>query len=165
VAGSSEVDGRPAKSNRPATQLEQPGARLGQVAPRGVSVPGNGVARGKPLAPGQTKTKARTTGSERRAGTNAKKAKASTPGQSVRADRQRATAERRAARAAQQPEKTPKAQTRQKVQESQGAASTTSQQQGTRAYGAPTKKAAAVEASPTANDTGPPTEKAGGPKN
>src|SRR6187200_710963 len=31
----------------------KPGERLGQVAPRGVSVPGNGVARGKPTAPGQ----------------------------------------------------------------------------------------------------------------
>jgi hypothetical protein len=33
----------------------KPGQRLGQVAPRGVSVPGNGVARGKPTAPGQVK--------------------------------------------------------------------------------------------------------------
>jgi len=33
----------------------KPGERLGQVAPRGVSVPGNGVARGKPTAPGQVK--------------------------------------------------------------------------------------------------------------
>jgi RNA polymerase sigma factor (sigma-70 family) len=33
----------------------KPGQRLGQLAPRGVSVPGNGVARGKPTAPGQVK--------------------------------------------------------------------------------------------------------------
>ena len=33
----------------------KPGKRLGQVAPRGVLVPGNGVARGKAAAPGQTR--------------------------------------------------------------------------------------------------------------
>src|SRR5688572_20295884 len=53
VAGSSEVDGKQAKPSRPA--VEQPGLRLGQVAPRGVTVPGNGVARGKESAPGQTR--------------------------------------------------------------------------------------------------------------
>ena len=39
----------------------KPGSALGQVAPRGVSVPGNGVARGKPTAPGQVKRTAATT--------------------------------------------------------------------------------------------------------
>ncbi len=45
VTGSTKVDEKPVKPRRPAA--EQPGARLGQVAPRGVTVPGNGVARGK----------------------------------------------------------------------------------------------------------------------
>jgi RNA polymerase sigma factor (sigma-70 family) len=52
VTGASELDSKPAKKTPSATQ---PGERLGQVAPRGVSVPGNGVARGKPAAPGQLK--------------------------------------------------------------------------------------------------------------
>jgi hypothetical protein len=111
VAGSSEVE-KPAKSNRPAAQQEQPGARLGQVAPRGVSVPGNGVARGKPAAPGQTKPK--TTGSERRANTPANVAKAKSNaanrGQSVSAAKRLASAERRAIRASQRPQKPQKAQ-------------------------------------------------------
>jgi hypothetical protein len=52
VTGASEIDTKPAKK---ATVVTNPGQRLGQVAPRGVSVPGNGVARGKPTAPGQVK--------------------------------------------------------------------------------------------------------------
>ena len=54
VVGSKELDNKPKASTGPTAT--QPGARLGQVAPRGVSVPGNGVARGKTTAPGQTKT-------------------------------------------------------------------------------------------------------------
>src|SRR5918994_6625193 len=49
-------DQKPAKADRVSSQ--RPGVRLGQVAPRGVSVPGNGVARGKLSAPGQTKVEA-----------------------------------------------------------------------------------------------------------
>ena len=52
VTGASELAKSPAKP-RPAAS--KPGQRLGQVAPRGVTVPGNGVARGKAEAPGQTK--------------------------------------------------------------------------------------------------------------
>jgi RNA polymerase sigma factor (sigma-70 family) len=52
VTGASEVDSKPGKA--PSSD-SRPGQRLGQVAPRGVSVPGNGVARGKPAAPGQVK--------------------------------------------------------------------------------------------------------------
>jgi RNA polymerase sigma factor (sigma-70 family) len=158
VAGSSEVDKKPVKSNRPAAQHQQPGARLGQVAPRGVTVPGNGVARGKPYAPGQTKTKA--TGSERRAGAQAKKAKATQRGQSVSAARRQAAAERRAARGT---ERTPSTQ---KVQKAQRSTPTSSPSQGTRAHGAPEKKAAAAEtSSSTAKGAGQSADKAGGPKN
>lgn len=53
VAGSSEIDSRP--TGKPSVRSEKPGERVGQVAPRGVSVPGNGVARGKAAAPGQAK--------------------------------------------------------------------------------------------------------------
>ena len=53
VTGASEIDSKPAK--KAAATATQPGERLGQVAPRGVSVPGNGVARGKLSAPGQLK--------------------------------------------------------------------------------------------------------------
>jgi RNA polymerase sigma factor (sigma-70 family) len=52
VTGAAEIDTKPAKKAPAATQ---PGQRLGQVAPRGVSVPGNGVARGKLTAPGQVR--------------------------------------------------------------------------------------------------------------
>jgi RNA polymerase sigma factor (sigma-70 family) len=52
VVGSSETDTRPV---RPPALAGKPGERLGQVAPRGVLVPGNGVARGKAAAPGQSK--------------------------------------------------------------------------------------------------------------
>src|SRR5262245_48953825 len=52
VAGVTKLESKPAKAPPAATK---PGERLGQVAPRGVTVPGNGVARGKPNAPGQVK--------------------------------------------------------------------------------------------------------------
>ena len=52
VTGASQI-GKDHKPKPPAAT--KPGERLGQVAPRGVSVPGNGVARGKPTAPGQVK--------------------------------------------------------------------------------------------------------------
>ena len=52
VTGASEIDKKPKKATPAASK---PGQRLGQVAPRGVTVPGNGVARGKPTAPGQVK--------------------------------------------------------------------------------------------------------------
>ena len=90
VTGSTRVGDKPAKPTRPAA--EQPGARLGQVAPRGVTVPGNGVARGKPSAPGQTKA-----GSAKQQRNNqAQKAK-DAQGQTVSAAKRKAAAERRAA--------------------------------------------------------------------
>jgi hypothetical protein len=52
VTGASQI-GNGHKPKAPVAT--KPGERLGQVAPRGVSVPGNGVARGKPTAPGQVK--------------------------------------------------------------------------------------------------------------
>jgi len=85
VAGSSELGSKPA--NKPPAQSDKPGERLGQVAPRGVLVPGNGVARGKAEAPGQAKrleVQARIRAAEARkrasSGRSAK-AKANAPGQ------------------------------------------------------------------------------------
>jgi len=55
VVGATEVEQKEkGKGNSPVLS-ERPGERLGQVAPRGVLVPGRGVARGKAVAPGQTK--------------------------------------------------------------------------------------------------------------
>ena len=105
VAGSAEVDKKPAKADRVMTQ--RPGVRLGQVAPRGVSVPGNGVARGKLSAPGQTKggeaaakanAKAKAAASARRARMQAQKTKSAARGQAVSAQKRSASAERRATR-------------------------------------------------------------------
>jgi RNA polymerase sigma factor (sigma-70 family) len=88
VAGSSELGSKPA--NKPPAQSDKPGERLGQVAPRGVLVPGNGVARGKAEAPGQAKrleVQARIRAAEARkrasSGRSAK-AKANAPGQAKR---------------------------------------------------------------------------------
>ena len=58
VAGGAAVTGTEIATNhktKAPPAATKPGERLGQVAPRGVSVPGNGVARGKPTAPGQVK--------------------------------------------------------------------------------------------------------------
>jgi RNA polymerase sigma factor (sigma-70 family) len=103
VAGSSEVDKKPAKADRSSSQ--RPGVRLGQVAPRGVSVPGNGVARGKLSAPGQTKgaaaakakARAKVAASARRARAQAQ-TKANARGQGVSAEKRAASAGRKATR-------------------------------------------------------------------
>jgi RNA polymerase sigma-70 factor (ECF subfamily) len=54
VVGAAEKE--PKVKKKPAALVQKPGKRLGQTAPRGVLVPGNGVARGKADAPGQVKT-------------------------------------------------------------------------------------------------------------
>ena len=53
MVGAAEVEPK-AKKKSPAL-IDKPGQRLGQTAPRGVFVPGRGVARGKANAPGQAK--------------------------------------------------------------------------------------------------------------
>jgi RNA polymerase sigma-70 factor (ECF subfamily) len=101
VVGSSEL-GPPGRERAPAA--ERPGERLGQTAPRGVSIPGNGVARGKPTAPGQTNA-AKKAAAERRAAAlrraNAKKAaaearRAPARGQAVSDAKHAAATERKA---------------------------------------------------------------------
>nr|MBA3333014.1 zf-HC2 domain-containing protein [Actinomycetota bacterium] len=84
VVGATEIESK-VESNPPA-QVDKPGKRLGQTAPRGVSVPGRGVARGKANAPGQTTgEKARTlrSGNSRKTGLRGKSAdaQAGAPGQ------------------------------------------------------------------------------------
>jgi RNA polymerase sigma factor (sigma-70 family) len=124
VAGSSEVDSKPKAAKPPAAQVER-GARLGQVAPRGVSVPGNGVARGKPTAPGQTKVKpnvkADTPGRGRNATVDAKaKAKANSAANRGRAVR-KAAAERRVVRSENRANRTQKPQQAQATRKQQRA--------------------------------------------
>ncbi len=53
VVGAAEVEQK--TKGKPQAQVDKPGERLGQTAPRGVNVPGRGVALGKANAPGQTK--------------------------------------------------------------------------------------------------------------
>ena len=85
VVGSSEIDSKP--PDKPPVRTEKPGERIGQVAPRGVLVPGNGVARGKAAAPGQAKrleakARARAAAARKRSsGGRSADAKANAPGQ------------------------------------------------------------------------------------
>ncbi len=120
VTGSTKVDEKPAKPSRPAA--EQPGARLGQVAPRGVTVPGNGVARGKASAPGQTKPGK--PGAKQRASAQSQGAKVEPRGQTVSAAKRKAAAERKATKTA------------------RASTPTSRPPQATRARGTPPKKAA-----------------------
>lgn len=87
VVGAAEVE--PKSKKKVPALFQKPGERLGQTAPRGVFVPGRGVARGKAEAPGQLKTDK--TGSARgsvsKGGTpsaGATKGKSPPRGQSVR---------------------------------------------------------------------------------
>jgi RNA polymerase sigma factor (sigma-70 family) len=79
VVGSTQLDAKPGRSGKTAAQ---PGQRLGQTAPRGVLVPGNGVAVGKATAPGQTQAGANAKNRRANAGTARR---VTTPGASARA--------------------------------------------------------------------------------
>jgi RNA polymerase sigma factor (sigma-70 family) len=182
VPGSSEVDRKTPAAKRPAA-IEQPGARLGQVAPRGISVPGNGVARGKLTAPGQQKAKRTSTEARGSSGATTKPAQKAR-GQEVSAAKRQAAQERKAARAAEREAKTPKAAGKVKTtnarkppastRKAERATAKAKPQRGTRARGAPNKKASTAPETPaTAPETpqpeteigaGPKNEKAGGPK-
>jgi len=89
VVGATELRSEP--PGRPPAQTDKPGARLGQVAPRGVLVPGNGIARGKAAAPGQVKrlearARAKAAAARRRGSSGrSAEAKAKAPGQTKRA--------------------------------------------------------------------------------
>ncbi len=86
VVGAAEVE--PKAKSKPPAKVDRPGKRLGQTAPRGVLVPGRGVARGKADAPGQTKADktraARGTSSTAGVRGRSAEAKAKAPRQSVR---------------------------------------------------------------------------------
>jgi RNA polymerase sigma factor (sigma-70 family) len=90
VVGSTEIDSK-SGGKPPGQTTDKPGSRLGQVAPRGVLVPGNGVARGKAAAPGQLKrleAKARArAAAARKRGSSGRSvdARAKAPGQAKRA--------------------------------------------------------------------------------
>jgi RNA polymerase sigma factor (sigma-70 family) len=183
VAGSSEIGKKPAKSNRPDAQ--QTGQRLGQVAPRGVSVPGNGVARGKPSAPGQTKSKL--SPAERRARAQAQraraqKAKAAARGRAVSAQKRNTAAEKRTTKPtpratpnrvakATRARGTPTAKAPKKTPAAAGTTQSTetAQQPAPPPAEAETPTAEAPSATQPGAETnagpnGPPTEKTGGPK-
>jgi RNA polymerase sigma factor (sigma-70 family) len=100
VVGATQIDSKPAK---PAA--EKSGKRVGQTAPRGVLVPGNGVAVGKASAPGQNKQQ----GSRPRGNGNGQAstattsprgnsgvAKANAPGQTVSTQKKAAATARKA---------------------------------------------------------------------
>ena len=95
VVGSGEIGTKPARGNAPSSATEQQGARVGQVAPRGVTVPGNGVARGKASAPGQTKAAGTAASTTTAHGQQAKRAKAAAPGQTISTAKRNAAAARK----------------------------------------------------------------------
>jgi RNA polymerase sigma factor (sigma-70 family) len=99
VVGSGEIGTKPARGNAPSSATEQQGARVGQVAPRGVTVPGNGVARGKAAAPGQTKPAGTSASATAAHGQQAHRAKAVAPGQTVSTAKRNAAAARKQAAA------------------------------------------------------------------
>lgn len=153
VAGSSEVDTKPSKPAKPI--VEQTGKRVGQVAPRGVLVPGNGVAVGKASAPGQAKTqaalrRANAAKAKAQATARAAKAKEAARGQSVSAEKRAAAAQKKAASAkpaAPKPARTPNTQRQAKAGTPKAGGSQKGQQ-----------------ANPGQTTSAPASDKAGGPK-
>ncbi|HUG63919.1 MAG TPA: sigma-70 family RNA polymerase sigma factor [Gaiellaceae bacterium] len=161
VAGSSEIDTKPANPGKPIAQ--QQGQRLGQVAPRGVLVPGNGVAVGRASAPGQAKTqaalrRANAAKAKAQATARAAKAKEAARGQSVRAEKRAAAARKKAASAKSTaaPKPTPPASNPKLAQ-----TPNTQRQTGTPKAGGPQK---GQQAGPGQTASAPASDKAGGPK-
>jgi RNA polymerase sigma factor (sigma-70 family) len=146
VTGASELAKSPAKP-RPAAST--PGQRLGQVAPRGVTVPGNGVARGKADAPGQTK----------KVSSSAKSNRGRVTSQSARS-KARASGTKRANTTKAQQGKSSSTRTRQATERA------TPSNNGKSGAQAPTPKpkAQASLAETTSAESKPATDHAGGPK-
>jgi RNA polymerase sigma factor (sigma-70 family) len=97
VTGASELT----KVHKPKTApaATKPGERVGQVAPHGVSVPGNGVARGKSTAPGQVKkaeTAASTSRSSKALAVHAAKSRSAKKGPAGKANGKRVAGAKRA---------------------------------------------------------------------
>jgi RNA polymerase sigma factor (sigma-70 family) len=152
--------GKQPSTGTPQQTSEKPGVRLGHVAPRGVTVPGNGVARGKTNAPGQNKA-GPSAASLRSHSQHAADARAAAHGQTVRA------AKRAAATAHEQAAKT-------KSKTAQSKPTTTATSQGTQptdAGSAPKKPdpsghvQGASSADATTSDTTSSADAGGGPKN
>ena len=171
VTASTKVNDKPAKPRRPAA--EQPGARLGQVAPRGVTVPGNGVARGKADAPGQTKLDSL----KQQRSAQAKKAKDRAPGQTVSAAKRKAAKQRKAGeqrRIEQRRAEQRRKERRQAETAARAPKATSRPPQATRSQGAPPKKTATAPKASSdtpkpantaeANENANPKANAGGPK-
>ena len=173
VVGSNQLGSNPAK---PAG--DKPGARLGQVAPRGTLVPGNGIAVGKATAPGQTKPKSNNGGAKQQSQATKSKAaaaKAKARGQAVsaankgsgKAKAAAAKAKAAAAKAAAaKPKATGKPTTKQSTQPSSSAAPVKPDKSaGSSSKPTQTQKSGSPET--TAPGTGPPADKGnsgGGPK-
>ena len=174
VTGASELAKSPAKTRPAATK---PGQRLGQVAPRGVTVPGNGVARGKVVAPGQTK-KASSSIAQKSANSNrgtersqSARAKALASGKAVSGTKRANTTKAQQGKAdtARAKQATRQA-TRASAAPAKGKAKTTSnaappaENGNNGAQAAPKSKAQASPAGTTSADNKPATDHVGGPK-
>ncbi len=150
VAGSSEIGSKPEKS-KPATAN---GARLGQVAPRGMTVPGKGIAVGKTTAPGQTKaagaSNARATGKglskaqQGSANAKASAAKAKAKGQATSAVKRNAGAATKGSANRQ----TPSTATASKPKDTSAKGTTTKSQKGAAATTQPQAPAPEQQSSP-----------------
>ena len=167
VTGASELAKSPAKTRPAATK---PGQRLGQVAPRGVTVPGNGVARGKAVAPGQTK-KASSSAAQKSAKTNRGTERSQSARAKARASGKAVSGTKRANTTKAQQGKANRTRTRQATERATPSNSTTSNgtpptEKGNNGAQAatPKSKAQATPAETTSADSKPANDHAGGPK-
>jgi len=168
VTGAAELAKSPAKTRPAATK---PGQRLGQTAPRGVTVPGNGVARGKAEAPGQTK-KASSAAQKHAKSDRAATARRSARAKSLARGKAVSGAKRANTTRAQQG-KSASARTKQtteratpsnKVETAPSAAPPTEKGTNGAQAATPKSKAQASSAETTSTDSKPANDHAGGPK-
>jgi len=168
VTGAAELAKSPAKTRPAATK---PGQRLGQTAPRGVTVPGNGVARGKAEAPGQTKkasSAAQKLAKSNRAATARRSARAKSlaRGKAVRGAKRANTARAKQGKSASARTKqtTERATPSNKVETAPSAAPPTEKGTNGAQAATPKSKAQASSAETTSTDSKPANDHTGGPK-
>jgi RNA polymerase sigma factor (sigma-70 family) len=161
VTGVSEISKSDKQKQPPAAT--KPGERLGQVAPRGVLVPGNGVARGKATAPGQVKGSTTHKSGTNHATRTKKNSRATKPATAATGKRVAGAKRQNTPRSSTEPKTSPNRPTTSGSSQSNATANPPASSGGTDGANASADKASKATQSSTSTDSKPANEKAGGP--
>ena len=160
VTGVSEISKNDKKQPPAATK---PGERLGQVAPRGVLVPGNGVARGKATAPGQVKSSTAHKSGRSQATRTKKNNRPAKPATAATGKRVAGARRQNAPKSSTEPKTSSSRPTTSGASQSNATASPPASSGGNDGGNGSAEKTSKATQSSTSTDSKPANEKAGGP--